>query len=121
MENYIVFVSVIALIWGILNIILFFKIWGMTDDVRKLTNKCCVTSDNESKVSNSITGNNQNSEDADYDRRLDNVNSGDSVRRKSDGKIMEVDSVEEKRLFCKGGSLEGYKWYPKSSVEYLDK
>jgi len=34
---------------------------------------------------------------------------------------MEVDSVEGKRIFCKGGSFEGYKWYPKSSVEYLDK
>lgn len=121
MENYIVFVSVIALIWGILNIILFFKIWGMTDDVRKLTNKFCVTSDNEPKVSNSITGNTQNYEDADYDRRLDNVKLGDKVMRKSDGKIMEVDSVEEKRLFCKGGNLEGYKWYPKNAVEYLDK
>lgn len=92
----------------------------MTDDVRKLTNKFCTTSDNEPKVSSSITENNQNSEDLDYDRRLDNVKSGDKVIRKSDGKIMEVDSVEEKRIFCKGGSLEGYKWYPKSSVGYLD-
>ena len=120
MENFSVFVSIIALIWGILNIILFFKIWGMTDDVRKLTNKFCTTSDNEPKVSSSITENNQNSEDLDYDRRLDNVKSGAKVIRKSDGKIMEVDSVEEKRIFCKGGSLEGYKWYPKSSVGYLD-
>jgi len=121
MDNYIVFISVIALIWGILNIILFFKIWGMTDDVRKLTNKFCVTSDNEPKVANAVIGNKQTSEDVDYDIRLDSVKSEDSVRRKSDGKIMEVDSVEEKRIFCKGGSLEGYKWYSKSSVEYLDK
>ena len=30
--------SIIVLIWGILNIILFFKIWGMTNDVKELKN-----------------------------------------------------------------------------------
>lgn len=121
MEGFSIIVYIIILVWGVLNIVLFFKIWGMTNDVRKLTNKFCVVSDNEHKASYSTTENNQNSEGADYDRRLDNVKSGDKVMRKSDGKIMKVDSVEENRIFCKGGSLEGYKWYPKSSVEYVDK
>lgn len=116
-----VIIAIISLVAAFLQIILFFKVWGMTNDVRKLTNKFCVAPDHEHKVSNSITGNIQNSEDVNYDRRLDNVKSGDKVMRKSDGKIMEVDSVEGKRIFCKGGSFEGYKWYPKSSVEYLDK
>ena len=31
------FVVIISLIWGILSLILFFKIWGMTNDVRRLT------------------------------------------------------------------------------------
>ena len=120
MDNFTLFVSVIALIWGILNIILFFKIWGMTNDVRKLADKLCGSSDYKPEVSNAVNGDQQVSEDANCDKRLDNVKSGDKVKRKSDGKIMEVDSVEEKRLFCKGGSFEGYKWYPKSSVEYID-
>lgn len=120
MENYIVFVSIVALIWGILNIILFFKIWEMTNDVKKLANKFCSSSDYKLEVSNAVNGNKQVSEDADYDKRLDNVKPRDKVLRKSDGKIMEVDSVEEKRLFCKSGSFEGYKWYPKSSVEYIE-
>lgn len=93
----------------------------MTDDVRKLTNKFCVTSDNEPKVTNAVTGDKHISEGVDYDIRIDAFKPGDKVRRKSDGKIMEVDSVEENRLFCKGGSFEGYKWYPKSSVEHLEK
>ena len=121
MENFNVLVSVIALIWVIMNIILFFKVWGMTNDVRKLTEKFCGSSENVPEVSNKEFGGVQVSDDADYDRRLDEIRPGDKVKRKSDGKTMEVDSVEAKRLFCKGGSLEGYKWYPKSSLEYLEK
>lgn len=33
------FLSIIFLIFGILQIILFFKMWGMTNDVRKIKNK----------------------------------------------------------------------------------
>lgn len=32
-------ISAIALVFGVLNIVLFFKIWGMTEDVKKLKNK----------------------------------------------------------------------------------
>ena len=32
-----VFIAIISLIWGILSLILFFKIWGMTNDVHRLT------------------------------------------------------------------------------------
>ena len=31
-------ILIIVLIWGVLNIILFFKIWNMTDDVCKIKN-----------------------------------------------------------------------------------
>ena len=31
-----VFVYIFAIIWGILQIVLFFKIWGMTNDVEKI-------------------------------------------------------------------------------------
>ena len=33
MEDFLVLVYIIILIWGILNIILFLNIWGMTNDV----------------------------------------------------------------------------------------
>jgi hypothetical protein len=39
MEGTITLISVVLVIWGILEIILFFKIWGMTNDVEKLKNK----------------------------------------------------------------------------------
>lgn len=34
-----ILIDVLTIIWGILSIILFFKVWGMCDDVRALRNK----------------------------------------------------------------------------------
>lgn len=34
-------IVLVAVIFGILQIILFFKLWGMTNDVRKLTEHFC--------------------------------------------------------------------------------
>lgn len=38
MEDIFVFVSIVAIIFGGLQIILFFKLWGMTNDVREMKN-----------------------------------------------------------------------------------
>lgn len=34
-----VLLSVILLVFGVLQIILFFKLWGMTNDIREIKNK----------------------------------------------------------------------------------
>jgi regulatory protein YycH of two-component signal transduction system YycFG len=39
MEDSTTLISFILFVWSILGIILFFKIWGMTNDVRELKNK----------------------------------------------------------------------------------
>lgn len=39
MEEFMMFFSVILIIFGVLQIILFFKIWGMTNDVSKIKGK----------------------------------------------------------------------------------
>lgn len=39
MEN---FITVYAIVFGVLQTVLFFKIWGMTNDVAKLTKHFCV-------------------------------------------------------------------------------
>lgn len=36
MESFITFLSIIFIVFGVLQIILFFKLWGMTNDVSKL-------------------------------------------------------------------------------------
>ena len=38
MEGFVVVIYFIMFIWGILNIILFFKIWGMTNDIKDIKN-----------------------------------------------------------------------------------
>lgn len=39
METALNFVSIIIIVFGILQIILFFKLWGMTNDIREIKNK----------------------------------------------------------------------------------
>lgn len=39
MENGIALLMIVLAIWGILNLILFFKIWGMTNNVKRLADK----------------------------------------------------------------------------------
>ena len=36
-SGWLIFISVVMIVWGILEIILFFKIWRMTNDVHRLT------------------------------------------------------------------------------------
>ena len=38
MEGFLVIIYIIMFVWGILNIILFFKIWEMTGDIRDIKN-----------------------------------------------------------------------------------
>ena len=152
------FFTVITILFVILQIMLFFKIWQMTDDVRKLTHKFCekkkeivihgVLMDDDEETSGKQTNNTGKGKDGtgasanyakgsrssslqippapttevdSYDKRLDKVECNDKVRRIYDGKIMKVDAVSPSHIFCKGGFVEGYKWYPKSALEYIEK
>ena len=47
MEDTFEFISIVLAIWGILEIILFFKVWAMTDNVEKLKNKFIEGSNND--------------------------------------------------------------------------
>lgn len=38
MEGVLIITSVVIIVFGVLQIILFFKVWGMTNDVRKIKN-----------------------------------------------------------------------------------
>ena len=33
------FLTIVLLVFGVLQIVLFFKIWGMTNDIREMRNK----------------------------------------------------------------------------------
>lgn len=117
------FLMLLMIAWGILEIILFFKIWGMTNDVRKLTNQFCRQA-KETKpeaapkpVYNPTSPNDYELED--YDPRLDKLKVGDKVRRESDGKILEVVGIGDKALECSGGLLDGIHSYPKDALSIV--
>lgn len=51
MENMLTFTGIIIIVFGILQIILFFKLWRMTNDVRKIKSELCSEKDiNEATV-----------------------------------------------------------------------
>lgn len=81
---------VIIAVFGVLQIILFFKIWGMTNDVRKLTNKFCPKEAPAPlpKITHEIQA-----DDAP-------LAVGDIVERCSDGKEMVVDRIVGGRYGC---------------------
>ena len=52
MENLILFAGVIFIVFGFMQIILFFKIWGMTNDVKRLVRR--FSADNEDDFNDSL-------------------------------------------------------------------
>lgn len=84
--------SIILIIFGVLQIILFFKIWGMTNDVKRLANKFCSNDNNLSNINDlaetPCDGIPDNTPDGDTE-----ISIGDKVIRRKDGKEMLVDRI----------------------------
>jgi hypothetical protein len=49
-----VVIYIIGIVFGILQIILFFKIWGMTNDVKDLKNKFCTRGLNQDQLAKKV-------------------------------------------------------------------
>ena len=49
------FLTIVLLVFGVLQIVLFFKIWGMTNDIREMRNK--YLKDEDEKVLEEVTNN----------------------------------------------------------------
>ena len=47
------FLTIVLLVFGVLQIVLFFKIWGMTNDIREMRNK--YLKDEDDKVLDDVT------------------------------------------------------------------
>lgn len=117
MESMLSFISIIFIVFGILQIILFFKIWGMTNDVSKITRIL------ESKAFNFQESHMNDSQEkveqpTHQEMELSNdINIGSRVIRLSDEKTMIVDSIENGKFFCKGSMIEGYKYYSREEIK----
>lgn len=94
-----IFAYILALIWSILCLILFFKIWGMTDNVEQLAHEvhelkmALVQERPEAKVEVKK----QNSVplvQSPSDIPWNNLEIGDTIKLKSDGKLYKVVGFE---------------------------
>ena len=119
------FLTTILLVFGVLQIILFFKMWGMTNDVAKIKELL------ESKLSNmqiakeqTIISRTENKVPATKEPQNielpNDIDAGDSVIRLSDGEKMVVDSVDDGQYFCKGSFMEGYSYYKRDEIKKID-
>ena len=107
------FVSLIIIVVGVLQIILFFKLWGMTNDVRKLAKQFC-------DVRTPILQTKEDNLIIDYDKRLDTIKKGDYVIRISDGKKMLVSNIEKDKLICSASIFSGVEPYRKDQVKFFE-
>lgn len=117
MEGMLSFVGIIIIVFGVLQIILFFKLWGMTNNISRIKDllearlKSTQTVSEGQANRGQAPGNNQNNEPSPND-----ICKGDTVIRLSDGKKMTVDSIENGQYFCKVSMLEGYKYFNREEI-----
>ena len=118
-----IFAYFLALIWSILCIILFFKIWGMTNNVEQLTRevhelkmaiaheqpKC--TQEQSKKIAL------EKQEQKEEEVVTHNFKMGDYVTHKKYGGKMKVVGVRKNRITCDRGWFSGITSYNASELE----
>lgn len=92
-----IFVYILALIWSILCLILFFKIWGMTNNIEQLTQEVHELKLNLEQGRIQVRTS-QRQEDISSGIPCDDLMIGDEVKLKSNGKLYKVIGFEENGL-----------------------
>lgn len=116
------FISIIMLIFGVLQIILFFKIWGMTNDVRELRNFIVsrnFPSNAPTLPTQEISSSSNEKRDETYDERIETLNVGDEVILKSSGQRVEITKVWGSYFIV--NKPEGKVCISKKDVIYVEK
>lgn len=104
----------LALIWGILGIILFIKIWGMTDDVKLITREV-----HEIKMLAAQEHPSCKQEQKTKEVPNHHFNVGDYVTHKKYGSKMKVVGINESRITCDRGGFSGLKSYDASELDFF--
>jgi len=108
------FIAFIAVVFAVLQIILFFKIWGMTNDVRKLRDFFIEGKKPQTQQAQEET---QNEEPHEYDKRLDSLGTGDLVILKSTGQKVKIVKTWGKEIVV--STPTGNECLPKWELEYI--
>lgn len=93
------FLTIVLLIFGVLQIILFFKVWGMTNDVKRLANKFCTNDNNLSNTNDLVEIPCDSIPDNTPDEDVE-IYIGDKVIRRKDSKEMVVDRIVFGKYGC---------------------
>ena len=112
-----VLIILLYLIFGILSLILFFKVWGMTNDVDKilslLQNEVKKKEFQDNKSDESLTEN-----DTVFDAT---INVGDIIRLKINGTRYKVDNIDNGTYYCSDMVMGNLFKYKEFEIEKLKK
>ena len=100
--------ALVIIVWAILNIILFFKIWAMTNDVKKLTSYV-------QQLTMKVCGEIKEPEMVKPACR--DFNKGDKVFVVASGKEVQVEKCEGNSYLCYAEWLKGFKWFDASELK----
>ena len=125
MEGFIVLVYFIMLVWGVLNIILFFKIWSMTNDVKEIKNYIV---NNNNSYSEPSTHSIKSTQAIDYEEKkqkvkLESVPSfkiGDEIRDKISTRHHVVEKIRPGEVYVKTGIFSNkHEWLPVTNFDLV--
>ena len=99
MEGLLVIVWILGIVWSILCIILFFKVWGMCNNVKRLTDRLC---DDLPYNQKPYSGHEQVRDEFIKEEAPNNdIKTHDIITRVEDGAIMEVIEIKDGKYRCK--------------------
>lgn len=116
MEGILNFVSIVIIIFGILQIILFFKLWGMTNNISEIKE---ILKSHAAKEKQNQTPSQANAKsNADRDIEIEDL----VVELKSERQLTVVDITEDGRYQCKSpGGISPVGFFERSEIERFDK
>lgn len=114
LDDFLSFIIIVSIIWGILNLILFIKIWGMTNDVNELKKIISRYINNQETTAES-----EKSSDG-FSKIGDKIKKGDKILYLKDNKTYDVMSVnKDGEVYLDLGLWSGNKWISPGEYELI--
>ena len=108
------FIIITSIIWGILNLVLFIKIWGMTDDVSELKKIISRYINNQETTAES-----EKSSDG-FSKIGDKIKKSDKILYLKDNKTYDVIGVnKDGEVYLDLGLWSGNKWISPGEYELI--
>lgn len=109
-------IAIISIVAAVLQIILFFKLWGMTNDVRELRrmNEQILQ---KKQIRTKKDGELEKTQTATHAHSNIKISKGDYVIIKSTGQRLLVEDINGDRIFCNTGKFSGYKYFSIDEIE----